>query len=117
MLDHRSSLKAGNPPFPRSTIPEGAPSLSLRSVERQGGGVRRSQRSSGLVDTLPSCPGDGSGFKRPVNLHFITFSCCHRAALLAAPQARSIFEETRERVRKWYGLYGSGYVVMSEPVP
>jgi REP element-mobilizing transposase RayT len=39
-----------------------------------------------------------------------------RSLPLAAPHARSSFEQTRERVRKWYGLYVSGYVVMPEPV-
>ena len=55
-------------------------------------------------------------FQETRHLHFITFSCYHRAALLAAPQARSIFEQTLESVRKWYGLYLSGYVVMPEHV-
>jgi putative transposase len=49
-------------------------------------------------------------------LHFITFSCFHRAPLLASPQARRVFEHTLERVRQWYGLYVTGYVVMPEHV-
>src|SRR2546426_11275423 len=49
-------------------------------------------------------------------LHFVTFSCYHRAPLLAIPEARCIFEQTLERVRKWYGLYVTGYVVMPEHV-
>jgi len=40
----------------------------------------------------------------------------HRAPLLAIPEARCIFEQTLERVRKWYGLYVTGYVVMPEHV-
>jgi len=49
-------------------------------------------------------------------LHFITFSCHHRDPLLGAPQARDVFEQTLERVRRWYGLFVSGYVVMPEHV-
>jgi putative transposase len=49
-------------------------------------------------------------------LHFITFSCYHRAPLLCAPEARRIFEQTLEQVRQWYGLYITGYVVMPEHV-
>ena len=49
-------------------------------------------------------------------LHFITFSCFHRAPLLSAPQAREVFERTLERVRRWYGFYVTGYVVMPEHV-
>lgn len=55
-------------------------------------------------------------FQETRHLHFITFSCYHRDPLLATPQGRSIFEQTLERVRKWYGLYVTGYVVMPEHV-
>jgi putative transposase len=49
-------------------------------------------------------------------LHFITFSCYHREPLLAAPQARELFEVELERVRRWYRFYVSAYVVMPEHV-
>jgi putative transposase len=49
-------------------------------------------------------------------LHFITFSCYRRAPLLASPEARSVFEQTLERVRQWYRIYIAGYVVMPEHV-
>jgi putative transposase len=49
-------------------------------------------------------------------LHFLTFSCYRRAARLGSPHARDIFEQTLERVRRWYGFYVAGYVVMSEHV-
>jgi putative transposase len=48
--------------------------------------------------------------------HFLTFSCYGRAPLSNAPRARDIFEQTLERVRKWYGFYVAGYVVMPEHV-
>ncbi|SRR5712692_489559 len=48
--------------------------------------------------------------------HFITFSCYRRASLLATPEARRTFEQTLERVRQWYGIYVTGYVVMPEHV-
>jgi len=50
------------------------------------------------------------------HLHFITFSCYHRAPLLNTPEARNVFEQTLERVRVWYGCYIAGYVVMPEHV-
>ncbi len=49
-------------------------------------------------------------------LHYITFTCYHRAPHLSAPSARDIFEQTSEHVRRWYGFYVSGYVVMPEHV-
>jgi putative transposase len=55
-------------------------------------------------------------FQQARCLHFITFSCYRRAPLLAALQSRRVFEQTLERVRRWYGLYITGYVVMPEHV-
>ena len=55
-------------------------------------------------------------FQQARNLHFITFSCYHRASLLATPAARDTFEHVLERVRQWYGFYVYGYVVMPEHV-
>src|ERR1700757_432564 len=49
-------------------------------------------------------------------LHFITFSCHHRDPFLSDPQSRTVFEQTLERVRRWYGFYVTGYVVMPEHV-
>jgi putative transposase len=49
-------------------------------------------------------------------LHFLTFSCYHRAPLFNMPSARNIFEQTLEQVRRWYGFYICGYVVMPEHV-
>jgi len=50
------------------------------------------------------------------DLHFITFSCYQRRPLLAQEAGRRIFEETLERVRRWYDFYVTGYVVMPEHV-
>jgi putative transposase len=49
-------------------------------------------------------------------LHFITFSCHRRMPLLYSVTAREIFEQELERVRRWYGCYVTGYVVMPEHV-
>src|SRR5271155_5169577 len=49
-------------------------------------------------------------------LHFITFSCYRRQARLASSQAKRVFEQTLERVRVWYGLFVTGYVIMPEHV-
>jgi putative transposase len=50
------------------------------------------------------------------DLHFVTFSCDQRNPYLAQPSARRLFEEALERVRRGYGLYVIGYVVMPEHV-
>jgi putative transposase len=49
-------------------------------------------------------------------LHFITFSCYHRMKLLDSVAARDSFEQELERVRRWYGSFVTGYVVMPEHV-
>jgi putative transposase len=49
-------------------------------------------------------------------LHFITFSCYRRMKLLDSASARDTFEHELERVRRWYGCYVTGYVVMPEHV-
>ena len=49
-------------------------------------------------------------------LHFLTFSCYRREPRLGASTARDCFEKELERVRKWYGFYVTGYVVMPEHV-
>ena len=55
-------------------------------------------------------------FQQTRNLHFVTFSCYQRAPLLGTPEARRVFEQTLEKVRQWYALYVTGYVVMPEHV-
>jgi len=50
------------------------------------------------------------------SLHFITFSCYGRMALLDSRAAKETFGRTLERVRIWYGCYIAGYVVMPEHV-
>jgi putative transposase len=49
-------------------------------------------------------------------LHYVTFTCYHRIQYLNSASARDVFEQTLERVRRWYGLYIFGYVVMPEHV-
>ncbi len=55
-------------------------------------------------------------YQQARDLHFITFSCYRRALLLGTPQARRVFEQTLERVRRWYDFYVVGYVIMREHV-
>jgi putative transposase len=55
-------------------------------------------------------------YQQTRQLHFITFSCYHRAPLLSTEQARNTFVRALERVRQWYGFYVVGYVVMPEHV-
>jgi putative transposase len=49
-------------------------------------------------------------------LHFITFGCYQRMRMLDSVAARNTFEQELERVRRWYGCYVTGYVVMPEHV-
>jgi putative transposase len=50
------------------------------------------------------------------DLHFITFSCYRRLPLLGTALARTVFEQALEDVRRWYGMFITGYVVMPEHV-
>ena len=55
-------------------------------------------------------------YQQTGDIHFITFSSYHRAPLLGSPQARDTFVIALERVRRWYGFYLTGFVVMPEHV-
>jgi putative transposase len=55
-------------------------------------------------------------YQQTGDIHFITFSCYHRDPLLADPHGRDTFAITLERVRRWYGFYVTGFVVMPEHV-
>ncbi len=55
-------------------------------------------------------------YQQTRQLHFVTFSCYHRNPLLANSQACDIFVRTLEIVRRWYGFWLIGYVVMPEHV-
>ena len=55
-------------------------------------------------------------YQQTGQLHCITFTCYRRKKHLQAISARDTFEKTLERVRRWYGFYIVGYVVMPEHV-
>jgi putative transposase len=55
-------------------------------------------------------------YQKAGQLHYITFTCYHRIQYLNLAFARGVFEQTLERVRRWYNLYIIGYVVMPEHV-
>ncbi len=50
------------------------------------------------------------------HLHFLTFSCYQRRALLQRPEARDFFVASLDEIRKRYGFRLIGYVVMPEHV-
>jgi putative transposase len=50
------------------------------------------------------------------DLHFVTFSCYQRRPYLAEPEFRFFVERALEEVRRWYGLFIGGYVIMPEHV-
>jgi putative transposase len=49
-------------------------------------------------------------------MHFLTFSCYRRLPYLDTPEARNLFEDALERIRKKYKFVVAGYVVMPEHV-
>jgi putative transposase len=55
-------------------------------------------------------------YQQSRSLHFLTFSCYRRQPFLSTAPAREAFEIELERVRHWYGMFVSGYVVMPEHV-
>lgn len=50
------------------------------------------------------------------DLHFLTFSCYQRRALLTTQRARALFVRELARVRREYGFRLAGYVVMPNHV-
>ena len=50
------------------------------------------------------------------DLHYITFNCYRHLPHLGTPAARDQFDQTLERVRRWYGFYINAYVAMPEHV-
>ncbi len=52
-------------------------------------------------------------FQQARHLHFITFSCYRRRPRLS-PQNRIVFEQALERMRRKYGFFVAGYVLMPE---
>jgi putative transposase len=68
-------------------------------------------RPVGVLSYPPPMPWGIKRYEQAHCLHFVAFSCYHRAPLLASPDARRIFEQTLEQVRLWYGFYLTGYVV------
>src|SRR5580692_6683843 len=55
-------------------------------------------------------------YRQTGEFHFLTFSCYHRRAYLAAVPAMDLFEDALERVRSRYLFAVAGYVVMPEHV-
>jgi REP element-mobilizing transposase RayT len=84
--------------------------------EDQPPDVHKSQNSFPARNYDHSMPWGLKRFQQARCLHFVTFSGHHRDPLLAAPHARDVFEQNLERVRRWYGFFVSGHVVMPEHV-
>jgi putative transposase len=55
-------------------------------------------------------------FQQSGQSHFVTFCCYHRRRLFTTDVSCRIFEAAVERVRRNYGLYIYGYIVMPEHV-
>jgi putative transposase len=65
---------------------------------------------------LPGMPSRLKRYQDRGQLHYVTFTCYHRNKYLNSASARDLFEQTLERVRRWYSFYVVGYVVMPEHV-
>ena len=48
--------------------------------------------------------------------HFVTFCCYRRRTLFLSDASKATFEQALERIRRGYGLFIYGYVVMPEHV-
>jgi putative transposase len=109
------------------------PTLSLQRTQGQGWGNRAFAKipKMGVAPSFPRVLRKGGPPRRlqsarmhikPVRyqdqrcLHFITFSCYQRMQLLDSATARNTFEQELERVRRWYGCFVAGYVVMPEHI-
>jgi putative transposase len=57
-----------------------------------------------------------SRYQQSGDLHFITFTCYHREALLTSAQAKRWVEQALEQARRRYGFWVIGYVIMPEHV-
>jgi len=55
-------------------------------------------------------------FHQTGDLHFVTFTCYRREALLTTPHAKLLVERALEQARRHYGFWVSGYVIMPEHV-
>jgi putative transposase len=63
-----------------------------------------SHRPGGVLSYSPPMPWGLKRYEPAHCLHSLTFSCYHRAPLLASPDAHHIFEQTLEQVRLWHGF-------------
>ena len=50
------------------------------------------------------------------DLHFVTFTCYRREALLMSAHTKRLVERALEQARRQYGFWVSGYVIMPEHV-
>jgi hypothetical protein len=109
-------------PCPSRVLCERAGLLEARDRKTGGlcisarGGVRPSQRKLVTGSNPVSMPWGLTRYQLTGDIHFITFSCYRRALLLGSGPARDRFVVTLERVRRWYGFYFIGFVVMPEHV-
>jgi putative transposase len=55
-------------------------------------------------------------YQQTGDFHFVTFSCYRRQPLLSTAPVRELFEQSLETMRKRYGFFVSGCVVMPEHV-
>jgi REP element-mobilizing transposase RayT len=55
-------------------------------------------------------------YQQTRQFHFLTFSCYRRLPYLGSAEARDLFEQALERIRRRYVFVVAGYVVMPEHV-
>src|SRR6202011_2962104 len=91
----------------------GWPTLSPAVGEAWG--VKVASRTNARYSAV-GMPSRLKRYQEAGQLHYVTFTCYHRIQYLNSAFARDVFEQTLERVRRWYNLYIIGYVVMPEHV-
>jgi putative transposase len=55
-------------------------------------------------------------YQQTGDMHFVTFSCYRRLPFLISPQAKQVFEEALETLRRRHEFYVAGYVLMPEHI-
>ena len=85
-------------------------------LQRECSAVTAVTAQSSQTSLISFMPWGLKRYQQTRQLHFVTFSCYHRQVLLGDPQARDLFVQTLETVRRWYGFWLIGYAVMPEHV-
>ena len=110
----REAIVAGRAGWPVLSRSEGRGSGDAEKCNNRA--VQSSPRLCRPEIYAPNMPWGLRRYQQTRQLHFVTFTCYHRKPFLADPRMCDQFEQTLETVRRWYGFWISGYVIMPEHV-